>query len=148
MNDEQINKMSDLEKIKNILKGFLKDYLSTCSYYFFNIDDINNTIEITIRKDDEINTTLILRLGLSYTNQEIYVYNIFLPVNDRKQNIGLGTINILFKISKLIGFALVLHSMTDGFYNAMLKRNAKATLEPDCLQITEDTDLGELKFNN
>ncbi len=58
----------------------------------------------------------MLRIGISYQNEEVYIYNIFLPQEDRGKGIGLGLINMLFQFANLFDFALVLHSITsDGF---------------------------------
>lgn len=139
-----LNELSDLEKIKLIVKGYMKDYLAHCYWYDFSHDEDTQIIEINIQKEENDSVFIFLRMGISNQNQEIYIYNIWLPKEDRGQDLGLGVINVLFQIAKMINYALVLHSMVDSFYNAMLKRGAKQTLQPDCLQITDETDLGEL----
>ena len=139
--------LSDLERIKFIVKGYLKDYLSECYSYHFSHDESTQIIEVTIKKSEEEGSFLFLRMGISHKNQELYIYNIFLPKEDRGQDLGLGVINVLYQVSKLMNYALVLHSMVDSFYNAMLKKGAMPTSMPDCLQVTDDTDLGELRLN-
>lgn len=144
--NEEINKLSDLEKIKYMLQGFLKNYLQICYHWNVFANETEQTIEINVQKTKEENIFLMLRIGISYRNQEIYIYNIFLPKEDRKKGIGLGLIHVLFHISKLMNFSLVLHSMTEGFYEAMLKRGAKKTLLEDALQVTDETDLGKFEI--
>lgn len=143
----QDRELSNLESIKYIIKGFMKDYLSECYYYNFNHDETTQIIEVQIQKEENDEKFVFLRLGVSNQNQEIYIYNIWLPIEDRGKNLGLGAMNVLYQVSKMMNYALVLHSMVDSFYEAMLKRGAKQTLQPDCLQITDETDMGELKLN-
>jgi hypothetical protein len=144
----ELHELSDLEKIKFIVKGYLRDYLSECYWYDFHHDDTTQIIEVQIQKEEDEQKFIFIRLGLSKQNQEIYIYNIWLPKEDRGQNIGLGAINVLYQVAKLMNCALVLHSMVDSFYNAMLMRGARETAQPDCLQVTDDTDLGELRLNS
>ncbi|MEO9258381.1 MAG: hypothetical protein ABI207_08365 [Crocinitomicaceae bacterium] len=141
------SELSDLEKIKFILKGYLKDYLFTCYAYDFKHDDATKVIEITIKKREDEDAFIFLRMGIAPQNKEIYIYNIFLPKEDRGQNLALGAVNVLFQVAKMMNYRLVLHSMVDSFYNAMLKKGAKETSSPDCLEVTDDTDLGELRLN-
>lgn len=143
----ELNELSDLEKIKFIVKGYLKNYITNCYWYDFHHDETTQIIEVKIQKEENDQAFIFLRLGVSNQNQEIYIYNIWLPKEDRGQNLGLGTMNVLYQVSKLMNYSLVLHSMINSFYEAMLQRGAKETLQPDCLQITDDTDLGELRIN-
>lgn len=99
-----MDELSDLEKIKFIIKGYLKDYLTDCYWYDFHHDEYTQIIEVKIRKEED-------------------------------------------EVAKMMNCALVLHSMVDSFYNAMLKRGATKASQPDCLQVTDDTDLGELRLN-
>lgn len=143
----ELHELSDLEKIKFIIKGYLRDYLSECYWNDFHHDESTQIIEVQIQKEEDEQKFIFMRLGLSIQNQEIYIYNIWLPEEDRGQNWGLGTINVLYQVAKLMNCALVLHSMVDSFYDAMLKRGAMQTSQPDCLQVTDDTDLGGLRLN-
>ena len=133
--------MTNLETIKYILQGYLKDYLEQSFSWAINPNENENTLEIHIQKEKESSTFLLLRMGVSIANQEIYIYNIFLPNEDRRKGIGLGLIDVLFRLSTMVNYSLVLYSMTESFYNAMLKRGATKTLLDDCLMVTEETDL-------
>ena len=138
----ELNELSDLEKIKFIIKGYLRDYLYECYWYDFHHDETTQIIEVKIQKKEDAQLFIFLRMGLSKQNQELYIYNIWLPKEDRGQNLGLGSINVLYQVAKLMNCALVLYSMVDSFYNAMLKRGARETSQPDCLQVTDETYLG------
>jgi hypothetical protein len=138
---KNINDLNDLEKIKFVTKGYLNDYLSKCYEYNVSSNEDEQTAEINIRRHKNDNLTLMLRLGISYRNREIYIYNIFIPLEDRGNGLGMGLIYILFNLAKVLGNNLVLHSMTDSFYNKMLSRGALTTNLPDCLVVTDDTIL-------
>lgn len=136
------SQLSDLEQIKYVLKGYLKDYIFNCHFCDFSHNEVTQTIEINIRKKENESICMMLRMGLSKRNQEIYIYNIFLPIEDRGNGIGLGIIKVLFNVANVMNCALVLHSMVDSFYDAMLMRGAKPTSLPDCLMVTNETNLG------
>lgn len=136
------SQLSDLEKIKFILQGYLKDYLLECNEFNVFANEAEQTLEINIRKNEGDANTMLLRLGLSKQNEEIYIYNIFIPHEDRGNGLGMGMINVLFNVALVFKYSLVLHSMTDSFYAKMLSRGAMPTSLPDCLVVTEDTDLG------
>lgn len=138
---KNIEQLSDLEKIMYITKGYLKDYLANCEWTDVSVNEVENTLEVNIRKSQNDPGTKMLRLGLSERNGEIYVYNLMVPVEDRRNGIGLGLINVLFQTAKVLGYQLVLYSMVDSFYNKMLERGAMPTNLPDCLVVTERTDL-------
>lgn len=134
-------KMTNLDTIKYILQGYLKDYLEQSFSWAVNPNEDENNLEIHVQKTEDDSSFLLLRIGISTTNQEIYIYNIFLQREDRRKGIGLGVIAVLFRLSTIMNYPLVLHSMTEGFYNAMLKRGATKTLLDDCLMVTDETDL-------
>lgn len=137
------NELNDLEKIKFILKGYLIDYLETCYSYNFKNDDALQVVEVIIKKTKEESDFIFMRIGVSHINQEIYIYNLFLPKEDRGKNLAFGAVYILLQIAKMMHYNLVMHSMVDSFYNLMLKRGAKKTSIPDCLEITDNTYLGQ-----
>jgi hypothetical protein len=139
---KDVSELTDLEKIKYILQGYLKDYLLECHQYNVFANETEQTVEINIRKNEGDSLTMLLRLGLSKKNEEIYIYNIFMPFEDRGMGLGLGMINVLYSVAKVYNYSLVLHSMTDSFYAKMLSRGAMPTSLPDCLVVTDETDLG------
>lgn len=136
------SQLTDLEKIKYVLLGYLKEYLSECNDYNVFANEAEQTVVITARKAETDAPFLMLRLGLSTQKQEIYLYNILLPKEDRGNGLGFGMINVLYNVAKVFQYSLVLHSMTDSFYNAMLSRGAMETSLLDCLVVTDETDLG------
>lgn len=138
---KEINDLSDLEKVMYITKGYLKEYLMNCEWYDVTANEMEYTVEVNIRKDQNDSGTRMLRLGLSQRNGEIYIYNLMVPVEDRRNGIGLGLINVLFQTANVLGYQLVLHSMVDSFYNKMLERGAMPTNLSDCLVVTENTRL-------
>lgn len=138
---KDINTLSDLEKVMYITKGFLKDYLLECSWYDVSSNELENSFEVNIQKDENDSGTRMVRVIMSQVHKEIYLYNIFIPHEDRGQGIGMGLINVLFQAAKVLGYQLVLYSMTDSFYAKMLERGALPTNLPDCLVVTDDTIL-------
>lgn len=136
------SQLTDLEKIKYVLQGYLKDYLLECYDYSVFANEAEQSVEINIRKNEGDSNTMLLRLGISSLHREIYVYNLFLPVEDRGLGMGMGIINVLFSFAAAFQYSLVLHSLTDSFYDKMLSRGAMPTSLPDCLIVTDETDLG------
>jgi hypothetical protein len=139
---KDISQLTDLEKIKYIIQGYMKEYLFACHEYSVFANETEQTIEVKIQKNETESTFLLLRLGVSKKNEEIYLYNIFLPIEDRGNGFGFGLINVLFSFAGSISFQLVLHSMTESFYDKMLSRGAMETFQEDCLVVTDETDLG------
>lgn len=110
---KDISQLTDLEKIKYIIQGYLKDYLTGCFQYSVFPNETEQSVEVNIQKKETDSTFLMLRLGVSKKNEEIYIYNIYLPKEDRGNGLGLGLINVLFNVAKIMQYQLVLHSMTD-----------------------------------
>ncbi len=135
------NGLTILEKITYLSIGYLKEYLSGCNDYDIKAEETNQIIELYVQKDSLKSSFLMLRIGISESNKEIYLYNIFLPQEDRGNGIGLGFINVLYQFSQMLNYSLVLHSMTESFYSKMLERGAAPSLSSDCLIITEYTSL-------
>lgn len=144
--EKDFNKLTDLEKLKSALRGYLNNYLSNCFHFSIVPNELEKTLEINIQKNENDSIFIMLRMGISYENEEVYIYNLFLPQEDRGKGIGLGLIHMLLVFASQFNFALILHSIVDdGFYDKMLRRGAIKTNVDDCLEITIHTDLGDLK---
>jgi hypothetical protein len=132
--------MTLIQQIETLLVNYLNPYLSSINNY--SVSSNANLIEIQGKKRDEDKSFFILlRLGINESNGEIYIHNIYLPIEDRKKRIGLSLIAFIYKISKTINFGLILADMTDSFREVMLKRGAIKTNVYDCLQIVDTTKL-------
>jgi len=132
--------MDLIKKIEKLLIEHLKPYLLTLHDYVAISGD--NLLEINCKKyKDDPTYFILIRMGINKYNHEVYIYNIFVPNQDRKMGIGLGLIAFTYEIAKTINFALVLADMTKGFKDAMLKRGAITTNVEDCLQVTDGTYL-------
>lgn len=133
--------MTNLEMIKYILQGYLKDYFENCQDWSVEANETEQSVKINVQKDKQTDFFLMLRMGVSLENEEIYIYNIYLPAEDRGKGLGLGIINVLFQLCEMTKFSLVLHSMTNSFYDAMLRRGASKTTLHDALHVTSETNL-------
>ena len=132
--------MEPISTIERLIVNYLKAYLDTLENFSSSVE--GNVIEVQGKKNkDDISRFMLLRMGINFENEEFYIYNIYLPYEDRKQGIGFGLISFIFEIAKTMGFALVLADMTDSFREKMIKRGAKETTIFDYLQIVDTTKL-------
>jgi len=134
--------MELIQDIEKIILNHFNSYLSTLFDYSSYANAQDNTLEIRGKKEQTDNSYFIfLRMGVNMANQEVYIYNIFLPPSDRGKGIGLTLIAIIHDISKAINCSCVLADVMEGFRIKLLERGALPTLLDDWLQIVDTTDL-------
>lgn len=132
--------MELISTIAKLIIKYLKPYLDTLADFHSTV--YNKVIEIQAKKNKDDNSRfLLLRMGINFENGEFYIYNIYIPNEDRKQGLGFGLISFIYEIVKTTDFALVLADMTDSFRAKMITRGAKETSMYDYLQIVETTNL-------
>lgn len=132
--------METCKIIEKLIEKHLESYLSTLFKY--SINSLENVITILGRRDqNDTADFILLRMQVIFDNRELLISNIFIPKEDRKNGIGLGLIEFIFKIAKELGFNLALVDMVDSFRNRMLLRGAIETKYYDCLQIVDTTNL-------
>ena len=118
----------------------LKSYLDTLENFYSTLD--GNVIEVHGKKSKEDNSRfLLLRMGINFKNREFYIYNIYIPREDRKHGLGFGLLSFIYQITKTMDFELFLADMTDSFREKMIRRKARETTIFDCLQVVDTTDL-------
>jgi hypothetical protein len=129
-----------ISTIDKLIINHLKKYLDTLENFYSSVD--GNVIEVQGKKSKDDNSRfMLLRMGINFENKEFYIYNIYIPNEDRKQGLGFGLISFIYEITKTMDFALVLADMTDSFRERMIRRGAKETTIFDYLQIVDITDL-------
>jgi hypothetical protein len=131
-------------EINDIVENDLVEYLQTIldNLFWYSVTNENNIIEINGKSKKTDNSNFILiKVGINHNHREVYIPNIFLPLNLRKKNIGLKMISTVFNCAKKHNYDLALVDMTDSFYERMLKRGAQKCNLHDALQITDETDL-------
>ena len=84
---------------------------------------------------------ILLKIQIHEQNEQIYLLNIYLPPEDRRQRIGIGLIRLMFQICQAVNYDLVLVNTTEPFKTFMLQRGAITTNEEDWLMIVESTFL-------
>jgi len=132
--------MNLISKVEELIEQYLKSYLLTLHHYSVYSDE-NTVYVVGKRNKDDTSDFYLLRLNVNIENQEFLIPTIFLPIEDRKNGIGLRLIAFIFEIAKKLNFGLALVQMVDSFRDKMLERGAKETEIYDCLQITESTNL-------
>ncbi|MEQ8472177.1 MAG: hypothetical protein RIC35_13380 [Marinoscillum sp.] len=129
-----------ISSIDTLVVNYLKAYLDTLENFSSSVE--GNVIEVQCKKNKDDNSRfMLLRMGINFENEEFYIYNIYIPNEDRKQGLGFGLISFIYEIAKTMRFALVLADMTDSFREKMIKRGAKETSIFDYLQIVDTTKL-------
>jgi hypothetical protein len=132
--------MEVISTIDKLIITFLKPYLETLEEFYSSVDQ--NVIEIhCLRNKEDKNRFMLLRMGINFDNEEFYIYNIHIPIEDRRKGLGYGLIAFIYEIAKKLGFALVIADMTENFRKKMVSRGAKKTKIYDCLQVVDTTDL-------
>lgn len=96
------------------------------------------------KREIELKSNGVVRL-LPFRNQKIvYMTNILLPRDLRRQDIGLKLISDIFLVCEKLGYKLRLTEMVESFYNRMVRRGAKIISTLDEVEITPNTNLGLL----
>lgn len=132
----------ELDKaLEFVIENHLKPYTSGLHHYSITNSENENTIEVLGQKTKDSNSRFtLIRIGINYNNGEVYISNIFVPMEDRRKGIGLSLISVIYQLVKKFDFALCLVDLTDSFREKMLSRNAEETNVFDALQITDNTN--------
>jgi len=132
--------MEIISTIDKLIIAFLKPYLETLEDFYSSVDQ--NVIEIhCLRNKEDISRFILLRMGINFDNEEFYIYNIHIPIEDRRKGIGYGLIAFIYEVVKKMRFSLVIADTTEGFRKKLVSRGARETSLYDCLQIVDTTDL-------
>jgi len=128
------------QAIEFVCKNFLDNYLKTL--YSHRILNNDNIIEVHgQRKKEDSAGFILIRILINEENGEVLIPNIFVPLEDRGNNVGLGLLKMIFLISDRLSYNVCLVDLVDSFYDKMLQRGALQTELYDALQIVESTDL-------
>lgn len=128
----------------SLIEKYLKDYLKTLYSYSIKIEEGTAILVKGQKTKENTGEFILFRLIVNVEHKELLISHIFIPSQDRRKGIGLGLIEFVFKVSKMVNYVLVLVDMTNSFRVKMMKRGAIETQRYDCLQVVESTNFHKI----
>ncbi len=133
---------SNYENLQNsiikLLEQFINAYNDKYNFEVFNYD----CIEIyAFDKKDNKKRICILKVGISEDNEQIYIPNVFVPMDLRYFGIGKKMIYLIYIIGLEFGYDVFVVDLVESFREKLIKRGAETCDIYDILQITENTNL-------
>lgn len=100
-------------------------------------------LEVDVQEtENELSKALILRLGISQSEKQLYLSNIFIPHIERNKGYGFGLINEIRNVAHVNGYELFIVDMVPSFYRRMISKGAIPVKEADdAVLVDEDTQL-------
>jgi hypothetical protein len=102
----------------------------------------NDGIEFYIyNKSDEKDKSRIIRVLVYHETKQVLIPTIFLPKNLHHSGIGKYLIKIIFEVSCLFNYEVLVVDLVDSFRDKLLLRGALETDQYDVLKIIKETKL-------
>jgi len=127
------------QDIISYLEQFLNTQYGELYTYTASTDDF---IEIyATGKLDKSARYCLLRIGIDVNTEQIYLSNIFIPLDMKHNGIGKKMIYVVYTAAKKYDYDVFVVQLTDAFREQLLNRGALETEEDGTLQIIEGTNL-------
>jgi hypothetical protein len=105
---------------------------------YFTHDGIQFYIYNKSIKDD---STQIIRVLVYKETKQVLIPTIFLPTNIKHRGIGKCMIKIIYMVSKMFNYDVLVIDLVESFRDKLLKRGASETSVYDVLKINDNTIL-------
>lgn len=92
-------------------------------------------------KSIQNDSTCILRVLVYHQTKQVLIPTIFLPTKIKHRGIGKYMIKIIYEVSKMFNYEVLVVDLVDSFRDKLLKRGASETSDYDVLKITNSTKL-------
>lgn len=109
--------------------------------YDFSICDYDCIEVYAHSKKDRADRTCIIRVSVSEENKQIYIPNIFMPIDLKYLGMGKKMIYLIYCLGVNFEYDVFVIDLVDSFREKLIRRGASTCDSYDILHITENTNL-------
>jgi len=132
--------VSYLTPLKKLYENQLFDF-KVETIWDFSAIEVTGYCKDSYRPEEKMDF-ILLRVLINYTDEQVYIPNIFLQPFMRYSGLGKKLIYEIFQVTEKEGYGLFITDMVPSFYNKMLNRGALPCNEADdVVMITRETKL-------